>query len=206
MSGAAPRAASALGPTAAGPTPVGQTAAGLTAAGPTAASPVAAVLLAAVLGAAVVAQVAVLPWLPLPGGGPHLVLVVVVALAFANGGRAGAGSGFGAGLALDLVPPADHAVGQWAFVLCLVGYLAGLVSREARASTAVTMTVGGLAGLVAPLAFTAYGELLGDPRANWAVTAGTLPAEALYAGALTPLAVGVLLRFPVGRERTGRDR
>jgi rod shape-determining protein MreD len=157
-----------------------------------AARPLANVLLAALLTAAVVAHLTVVPWLPLPGGGPHLVLVVVVASALALGTRAGAAGGFGAGLALDLLPPADHAVGQWALVLCLAGYLAGLVSSEARSSTVVTLVAAGLAALVAPLAFTLCGVLLGDPRAGWSATAGTLPAEVLYAVMLTPPAVAAL--------------
>jgi rod shape-determining protein MreD len=152
---------------------------------------------------AVVTQVAVLPWLPLPGGGPNLVLVAVVALALALGMRAGAGSGFGAGLALDLVPPAAHPVGQWAFVLCLTGYLAGLLSREARETTAVALVAAGFSALLAPLAFTLCGVLLGDPRASWSATAATLPDEVLYAVALIPPAVAVLHNRAA--RRPGRD-
>jgi rod shape-determining protein MreD len=161
-------------------------------------SPARAMLVTAAVGvilvAAVVAQVAVLPWLPLPGGPPDAVLVAVVAFALSSGERPGAVGGFGAGLVLDLVPPADHSVGQWALVLCLVGCLAGLMSREAPESTVVTMATAGLAGFAAPLAFTLCGALAGDPRASWSATAGALPATVLYTIGLTPLAVALFRR------------
>jgi len=140
-----------------------------------------------VLVAAVVVQLAVLPWLAFPGGTPDIVLTVVLVLALAAGPGAGAIGGFGAGLALDLAPPADHPIGQWAFVLCLVGYLAGLVSREARRSTVAALLAAGLAALVAPVAFTLCGALLGDPRASWQAVAGMLPGEVAYVVLLTPL-------------------
>jgi rod shape-determining protein MreD len=152
------------------------------------------VLIAVMVVAAVVAQVAVLPWLPFPGGPPDLVLVVVVAAAIAEGARAGAVGGFAAGLALDLAPPADHAIGQWAFVLCLLGYLAGLISREARDSTAVTLATAGLAALAGPLGFTLCGALLGDPRSNWSGVVATLPGQVCYVVVLTPLPARILHR------------
>jgi rod shape-determining protein MreD len=146
-------------------------------------------LLSVVMVAAVVVQVAVLPWLPFPGGTPDVVLIVVLALGLAAGSRAGAVGGFGAGLGLDLAPPVDHAIGRWAFALCLVGYLVGLVSREARESTAVALVATGVAALVTPLAFTLSGALLGDPRTSWAHLLGMLPAEVAYVLVLTPFAV-----------------
>jgi len=157
-------------------------------------------LLAAVIVAAVVMQVAVLPWLPFPGGTPDIVLTVVLALALAAGTRAGAVGGFGAGLALDLAPPADHAIGQWAFVLCLVGYLAGLVSREARESTAVVLVTAGLAALVTPVAFALVGALLGDPRHSWAGVLRALPSDVVYVLALTVFVVPAMLALVRSRD------
>jgi rod shape-determining protein MreD len=143
---------------------------------------------------AVVGQVAVLPWLPFPGGPPDLVLAVVLAVALTAGPQAGALGGFGAGLALDLAPPADHAVGQWAFVLCLVGYLAGLVAREARQSTSVMLAAAALAGLLSPGVFLLVGSLLDDPRVDWAAAAGGLPGHVGYVVLLTPLFAAVAQR------------
>jgi len=83
-------------------------------------------LAAALVLAALAVQVAMLSRLPLPGATPDLVLLVVVALALAHGSTFGLMTGFLAGLATDLVPPAEHEVGRWAFVLTVLGYLAGL--------------------------------------------------------------------------------
>ena len=79
---------------------------------------------------ALVIQVSVLARLQLPGATPDLLLLVVLGLAFVYGHVSGALIGFGAGLLADLAPPADHAAGRYALVLCLIGYLAGLARPE----------------------------------------------------------------------------
>jgi len=161
------------------------------------------VAVAAVMLAALAAQVAVLPHLPLPGPVPDLLLVVVLAFALATGPGAGAVAGFAAGLALDLVPPADHAAGRWAFVLCLTGYLVGLLADETRRSAVLPLAVAGLAALAAPLAFALSGAFLGDPRATPAALADVLPGELFYVLLLTPFAVPAmarLVRAPGGQE------
>lgn len=75
---------------------------------------------------ALVIQVSVLARLHLPGAVPDLVLLTVVAFALVYGHVGGCLIGFGAGLLSDLVPPADHAAGRYALVLCVIGYVAGL--------------------------------------------------------------------------------
>jgi rod shape-determining protein MreD len=80
--------------------------------------------------AALVLQVTVANRLPLPGSViPDLVLLAVVALALVNGSLLGLVAGFCAGLATDIVPPADHTIGRYALVYCLIGYVCGLASR-----------------------------------------------------------------------------
>lgn len=79
---------------------------------------------------ALMIQVSVLARLHLPGAVPDLLLLTVLGLALVYGHVGGALIGFGAGLLADLAPPADHAVGRYALVLCVIGYLAGLVKPE----------------------------------------------------------------------------
>src|ERR1041384_1273635 len=79
---------------------------------------------------ALVIQVSVLARLHLPGAVPDLVLLTVLGLALVYGHVGGALIGFGAGLLSDLAPPADHAAGRYALVLCVIGYLAGLAKPE----------------------------------------------------------------------------
>jgi len=79
---------------------------------------------------ALVVQVSVLARLQLPGAVPDLVLLTVVGLALVYGPVSGSLIGFGAGLLADLAPPADHAAGRYALVLCVIGYLAGLARPD----------------------------------------------------------------------------
>ncbi|MCG7205526.1 rod shape-determining protein MreD, partial [Streptomyces arenae] len=79
---------------------------------------------------ALVIQVSVLARLHLPGAVPDLMLLTVLGLAMVYGHVGGALVGFGAGLLADLAPPADHAAGRYALVLCVVGYFAGLIKPE----------------------------------------------------------------------------
>lgn len=79
---------------------------------------------------ALVVQVSVLARLQLPGAVPDLVLLTVVGLALVYGPVSGSLIGFSAGLLADLAPPADHAAGRYALVLCVIGYLVGLARPE----------------------------------------------------------------------------
>src|SRR5687768_17033845 len=112
-------------------------------------------------------QVTLLSRLPLPGATPDLVLLVVVGLALAEGPTVGLATGFGAGLAADLVPPADHEVGRWAFVLTLLGYLAGLAQAETRRSAFVPIAVVAATALGSVLLYAGLGALMDDPNVTW---------------------------------------
>ena len=87
-------------------------------------------LSSSLIAVALVIQVSVLARLHLPGAVPDLLLLVVLGLALVYGHVGGALVGFAAGLLADLAPPADHAAGRYALVLCVIGYLAGLVKPE----------------------------------------------------------------------------
>ncbi len=98
---------------------------------------------------------------------------------------------------LDLAPPADHPVGQWAMVLCLVGYLAGLARDDAAESVLMAIVAVAFCATAANLLYAGVGGLLGDARVSWSGLAGTLPAAVLYDVLLAPFLVpgiGVLAR------------
>ncbi|GAA0634188.1 hypothetical protein GCM10009547_42750 [Sporichthya brevicatena] len=141
-------------------------------------------------------QVSLIARLEWPGAGqPQLAALAVLAVALRGGPRAGGVAGFGVGLVLDLLPPADHPVGQWAFVLCLLGAVVGFLAADVAESTLLSIAVGGVAAALAPLLFTLVGQLLGDPRAGVLHALATLPSVAL---STLLLAVVVL---PLSRRR-----
>lgn len=163
-------------------------------------SPRRGIALAVLVVLAVLLQVTTIARLPWPGAGaPDVVLLLVAAAALAGGPRLGAVSGFGAGLVLDLAPPADHAVGQWAFVCCALGYAAGLAARETRGSLVLPVLFAALTAAAGPPAFTLLGDLVGDPRAALGASIGRVPATLGWSLLLAPLAVplaGRLVRGP----------
>jgi len=88
------------------------------------------IALGAVLVMAGLVQVVVLSPVDWPGAVPDLLVPIVVGVALCAGPMGGALTGFLAGAVLDLAPPAGHPLGQWAFVLALLGYLAALFGDE----------------------------------------------------------------------------
>lgn len=151
------------------------------------------VLAVAVVVTALVLQVGLLGRLPLPGATPDVVLLGVVALALVYGPMFGAGTGFAAGLALDLVPPADHAAGRWALVLTLVGYVCGQAQDEVDRSALVPFLVVGAAAAASTLAYALLGVVMGDARVSWGLVARVLPTAVLYDLVLAPIVVPAVL-------------
>ncbi|KAF4405970.1 MULTISPECIES: rod shape-determining protein MreD [Streptomyces] len=152
-------------------------------------------LSAALLVVALVLQVSVLARLQLPGAVPDLTLLVVLGLALVYGHTAGALIGFAAGLLADLAPPADHAVGRYALVLCLIGYLAGLVKPESgrvRSATGPLLVVGG-AAVGTTLLYAGVGALVGDTAARQVGLAGLVGTAALYDLLLAPFVVPLVM-------------
>jgi rod shape-determining protein MreD len=139
---------------------------------------------------AVVLQLTVVNPLDLPGGGPDLPLLGLVGLALVQGPITGAVTGFAIGFMLDVVPPADGAIGQWALVLCLVGYVTGLVGPDVRGSALrVVALVAGLSA-VEVLAYAAIGLIFGAPGvtgpAVLEATLGTVGYDVLLAPFVVP--------------------
>lgn len=140
---------------------------------------------------ALVIQVSVLARLHLPGAVPDLLLLTVLGLAMVYGHVGGALIGFGAGLLADLAPPADHAAGRYALVLCVIGYLAGLVKPETGQIKSATgpMVVVVAAAVGSTLLYAGVGALVGDTAARHVGLTGLLFSAALYDLLLAPFVV-----------------
>ena len=132
-----------------------------------------ALLLAAIL------QVSIAPHLAIGVVVPNLLLLVVVTLALTEGPNAGCVVGFFAGLLLDLLGAGP--IGLWALVLCMVGYLAGLMEANLFAEGwLLPVTVVLLAGLSAEVA---YGIMLGVVGVGidfWSAFVKTMLPGSLY--------------------------
>ncbi|MFD8739618.1 rod shape-determining protein MreD [Streptomyces sp. NPDC059618] len=144
---------------------------------------------------ALVIQVSVLARLHLPGAVPDLVLLTVLALALVYGHVGGALIGFGAGLLSDLAPPADHAAGRYALVLCVVGYLAGLAKPENGRLKSATgpMAVVVAAAIGSTVLYAGVGALVGDTAARHVGLSNLLITATLYDLLLAPFVVPVLM-------------
>ncbi|MET8577578.1 rod shape-determining protein MreD [Streptomyces sp. NPDC005012] len=140
---------------------------------------------------ALVIQVSILARLQLPGAVPDLLLLTVLGLALVYGHTGGALVGFAAGLLADLAPPADHAAGRYALVLCVVGYLVGLAKPEhGRLRTAIgPMAVVVAAAVGSTLLYAGVGALVGDTAARDVGLGSLLFTAALYDLLLTPFVV-----------------
>ncbi|MFH8632813.1 rod shape-determining protein MreD [Streptomyces lydicus] len=144
---------------------------------------------------ALVIQVTVLARLQLPGAVPDLLLLVVLGLALVYGHVAGALIGFFAGLLADVAPPSDHAIGRYALVLCVIGYVAGLTkpdSGQHRSATVPLMVVIG-AAIGSTLMYAGVGSLVGDTAARHVGLVGLLLSATLYDLLLAPFAVPLVM-------------
>src|SRR5690606_5793699 len=148
-------------------------------------------LSSALLVVALVVQVSVLARLHLPGAVPDLLLLTVLGLALVYGHVGGALVGFAAGLLADLAPPADHAAGRYALVLCVIGYLAGLVKPETGQVKSATgpMVVVVAAAVGSTLLYAGVGALVGDTAARHVGLGSLLFTAALSDLLLAPFVV-----------------
>ncbi|MFI2367114.1 rod shape-determining protein MreD [Streptomyces sp. NPDC018833] len=145
---------------------------------------------------ALVIQVTILARLQLPGAVPDLMLLTVLGLAMVYGHVAGAFVGFGAGLLADIAPPADHAAGRYALVLCVIGYLAGLVrpdnGQQLRSATGPMLVVVA-AAVGATLLYAGVGALVGDTAARHVGLGSLLFTAAVYDLILAPFTVPLIM-------------
>ncbi len=105
---------------------------------------------------------------------PDLVPALVFGAAAIGGPQVGAWTGLGAGAVLDLAPPAEHPLGQWAFVLGACGALLGALMRIAQ-HWIWNLAGAAVIGVVAQLLFTGVGLALGDGHARTDETLARCP-------------------------------
>ncbi|GAB3997274.1 rod shape-determining protein MreD [Nocardioides marmoraquaticus] len=152
---------------------------------------------------AVVLQVAALPVVAVNGVVPNLVLLVVVAASVVRGPGYGAVVALVAGLLLDLAPPADHVVGQWALAFVVAAALAGRVRSEVRDSPLAVVGLVAVCSFVASSLFALTGLVLGDltlpPGQLLQVVLIALLWDVVVAPVVVPLLLPVFER-PVSHE------
>lgn len=129
-------------------------------------------------------QRTVLARLDIPLGTPDLLVIVVAAVGLQTGPGLGCVTGFLAGFAADLL--SDHALGRLAAVLCIVGYLVGLLRQDAERSIAVPLAGVVASGVLAALLFAGTGALVDDNRAAGALLLDRCGAALLYGLIVTP--------------------
>jgi rod shape-determining protein MreD len=160
----------------------------------------------ALVALALVVQLAVLNLLPLPGGvTPDLVLLVVVAIALISGPMTGLVTGFAAGLGLDLAPPASHAIGAYALVFCLIGYLCGRAAGEIDRSAFLPLTAMALGAAGGTVLYTVVGVMFGEPGVTWAAARNVLPLSVAYDVLLSPFVLYLVLRITRLAGRAAED-
>ncbi|ORT61782.1 rod shape-determining protein MreD [Streptomyces sp. CB03238] len=144
---------------------------------------------------ALVVQVSILARLQLPGAVPDILLLVVVGLALVYGHVSGALIGFGAGLLADLAPPADHAAGRYALVLCVIGYLVGLAKPENGQLRSATgpMVMVVVAAVGSTLLYAGVGALVGDTAARHVGLVSLLITAVIYDLLLAPFTVPLIM-------------
>lgn len=128
---------------------------------------------------AVVLQVALAPHLALGRIVPNLLFLTVVTVALTRGPNAGCGVGFAAGLLLDLLGAGP--IGLWALVLCVVGYLAGMLEANMFAhGWLLPVTVVFIAGLTAETAYAIVLSVVGVGGDFWTTFGETMLPGTAY--------------------------
>lgn len=141
-------------------------------------------------------QDALLAAVRLPLAAPDLLLAVTAAAGFVRGPRTALVAGFWLGLAADITPPAAHAIGSQAFVLCLSGYLAGRLAGAVQGTVLRPILVVACLAALSPCLYAALDYAVGSGEFHGVAAAAA--ASALYTGVLAPFVIPVV-GFVLGR-------
>lgn len=152
---------------------------------------------------ALVLQVAIFPHLAWEGIVPNFCLLVVVAAALVRGPSFAATLGFFAGLLLDLAPPADHVAGRWALALVVVGFVAGLMRQDTRASASTVVATVAVSSFVGTSVYALTGIVLGDSVAGSGDILRVIVVALLWDVLLTPLVLPGVMRLLARLEPAG---
>ena len=104
-------------------------------------------------------------------------------------------TGFAAGLALDLAPPASHAIGAYALVFCLTGYACGRAAGEIDRSALPAARRDGARRRGGSVLYTVVGVTFGEPGVTWAAARNVLPLSVVYGVLLSPFVLYLVLRL-----------
>ncbi len=149
-----------------------------------------------------VVETSVLPFLPVPGLTPDLLLLITMVVALKDGPQAGLRVGFAAGLLADLLV-AQAPLGSATLVLTSIGGIVG-TARPYLASQSVTapLVLAFLTGAAGTAAYGSLSLLLGEDRVTWELLATSALRVGLFNTLLAPIAlIGVgrlTARFPMG--------
>ena len=139
----------------------------------------------------------------LPWGPADLVTVLVAVLGLYAGPAAGCVSGFGIGFVADAL--SDHALGRLAAVLCLVGYLCGMVPVTRAYRFVIVWLSATFACVLTPLLFALTGAFVGDTRAAGSLLVTRCLAGLGYGLIVTPVVYPVT-RWLLGGHRAASRR
>jgi rod shape-determining protein MreD len=138
----------------------------------------------------------------LPHGPADLMTVLVAGFAIFAGPVTGCVAGFGVGLFADAL--SDHALGRLAAVLCIIGYMCGLLADRRSLWVAWPLMAG--ACVATPLLFAFSGALVGDHRVSSSLLLTRCLAGAGYALAIAPFAYYCTWLLLAPRRRRMRAR
>ena len=155
---------------------------------------------AAALLVAIILQVTIGSRITIFGVPPNFVFLVVIALALVEGSVAGCIAGFVGGLLFDLL--GSSVVGPHALVLCIVGYVAGLLQANMFAEGwTLPVSVVFVASLGSEVAYGAVMAILGVGVPFIRSFVAVMLPSAVYNAALAVLFYPVLASF-LRRDRT----
>ena len=155
------------------------------------------VVVAALTGALLV-QLTIVNGLQLPGGGvPDLVLLCVAAIGLTGGAEPGLVAGFCAGLAIDLAPPGNELIGQYALVFCLVGYGSGRLKFAVRHSALLALAAAVAAVTVGEVLAGCLAVILDTPQVTLSAVIHSLPSSLVYDLVLIPVVMFAAVRAAI---------
>lgn len=146
------------------------------------------------LAGATLLQAALAPYLAIGGVVPNFILLVVVTLALVEGPVSGSTAGFVGGLVFDLLGTGP--VGPMVLVLCITGYLAGLLHENMFAEGwLLPITVLGVAALGSEIAYGVILNVLGSGGGFFVAFIRNILPGAVYNTALALLVYPWLARI-----------
>jgi rod shape-determining protein MreD len=142
---------------------------------------------------ALILQSSIAPYMAVFGVVPNFLFLIVITLALTEGPVAGAVSGFVGGLLFGLL--GTSAVGPYALVLCVVGYVAGMLSANMFAEGwLLPVSVVALASLTTEIAYGIVLAILGSGTPFWGSLLTIMLPSAVYHTVLAVLVYPWLAR------------